>query len=201
MHFREWISRMSTKKVVIVMGSPRKNGNSITLAQRVAKGAEAVGAEVESFYLHEMDIKPCDACDICREDSSKDCVINDDMQNLYPKLRQADALVIASPIYYATVSAQTKLFLDRCYALEGPQEKESALKGKRIGIVLTYGDSDPFNSGAVNAMRTFQDAFAYIGSPIVSMVYGSASKAGEIKANRDLMEKAYKMGEQLVTEA
>ena len=191
---------MSPKKVVIVMGSPRKNGNSTTLAQRVAKGAEAAGAEVESFYLHEMDIKPCDACDICREDSSKDCVINDDMQNLYPKLRQADALVIASPIYFFTVAAQTKLFLDRCYALGGPQEKENALKGKRIGIVLTYGDSDPFNSGAVNAMRTFQDAFAYIGSPIVSMVYGSASKAGEIKANRDLMEKAYKLGEQLVTE-
>jgi len=147
-----------------------------------------------------MDIKPCDACDICREDSSKDCVIDDDMQNLYPKLRRADALVIASPIYFATVAAQTKLFIDRCYALRGPQEKENALKGKRIGIVLTYGDSDPFNSGAVNAMRTFQDAFAYIGSPIVSMVYGSASKAGEIKTNRDLMEKAYKLGEQLVTE-
>jgi len=198
-HFRGGISRMSTKKVVIVMGSPRKNGNSITLAQRVAKGAEAVGAKVESFYLHEMDIKPCDACDICRENSSKDCVINDDMQNLYPKLRQADALVIASPIYCFTVAAQTKLFLDRCYGLGGPQG--NALKGKQIGIVLTYGDSDPFNSGAVNAMRTFQDMFAYIGSPIVSMVYGSASKAGEIKANRDLMEKAYKMGEQLVTEA
>ena len=190
---------MSSKKVVIVMGSPRKNGNSTTLAQRVAKGAEAAGAEVESFYLHEMDIKPCDACDICLEDSSKDCIIDDDMQNLYPKLRQADALVIASPIYCFTVAAQTKLFLDRCYGLGGPQG--NALKGKRIGIVLTYGDSDPFDSGAVNAMRTFQDIFAYIGSPIVSMVYGSASKAGEIKANRDLMEKAYKMGEQLVTEA
>ena len=192
---------MSSKKVVIVMGSPRKNGNSTTLAQRVAKGAEAAGGEVESFYLHEMNIKPCDACDICLADSSADCIIDDDMQDLYPKLRQADALVIASPIYFATVSAQTKLFLDRCYALGGPQENENALKGKRIGIVLTYGDSDPFNSGAVNAMRTFQDAFAYIGSPIVGMVYGSASKAGEIKANRDLMGKAYKMGEQLVTEA
>ncbi len=190
---------MSIKKVVIVMGSPRKNGNSITLAQRVAKGAEAVGAEVESFYLHEMDIKPCDACDICREDSSKDCVINDDIQNLYPKLRQADALVIASPIYWYTINAQTKLFIDRCYALGGPQG--NALKGKRIGIVLTYGDSDPFNSGAVNALRYFQDVFSHVGSDVVDMIYGSASKAGEIKANRDLMEKAYKLGEQLVTEA
>ena len=55
---------MSVKKVVIVMGSPRKNGNSVTLAQRIAKGAEAMGAEVESFYLQEMDIKPCHVCSI-----------------------------------------------------------------------------------------------------------------------------------------
>jgi len=85
------------------------------------------------------------------------------------------------------------------FQIQGPHG--NALKGKRIGIVLTYGDSDPFNSGAVNAMRTYQDAFAYIGSPIVGMVYGSALKPGEIKANRDLMEKAYEMGKQLVAEA
>ena len=118
------------------------------------------------------------------------------MRDLYPKLRQADALVIASPIYWFTVSAQTKLFMDRCYALGGPQG--NALKGKRIGIVLAYGDSDPFNSGAVNAIRTFQDAFRYIGSNIVGMVYGSASDVGEIKSNRALMDKAYQMGRQLV---
>jgi len=190
---------MSAKKVVIVMGSPRKNGNSATLAQSVAEGARAAGADVESFYLHEMDIKPCTACDVCREDTATDCNIDDDMQSLYPKLRQADALVIASPIYWFTVAAQTKLFMDRCYALGGPQG--NALKGKRIGIILTYGDSDPFNSGAVNALRTFQDAFAYIGSHIVGMVYGSASEAGEIKTNRDLMGKAYRLGKQLAAEA
>ena len=189
---------MSAKKVVIAMGSPRKNGNSTTLARRVAEGATAAGAEVESFYLHKMNIKPCTACDVCREDTAKDCNINDDMQGLYPKLRETDALVIASPIYWFTVSAQTKLFMDRWYALGGPQGY--ALKGKRIGIILTYEDTDPFTSGAVNALRTFQDVFAYIGAPIVGMVYGSASKAGEIKANRDLMEKAYLLGKQLVAD-
>ena len=70
---------MSAKKVVIVMGSPRKNGNSATLAQSVAEGARAAGADVESFYLHEMDIKPCTACDVCREDTATDCNINDEL--------------------------------------------------------------------------------------------------------------------------
>ncbi len=189
---------MSSKKVVLVMGSPRKNGNSIALAHRFAEGAETVGVNVEKFYLNEMDIRPCTACDVCRGDILTDCNISDDMEELYPKLRQADALVIASPIYYFTVSAQTKLFIDRFYALGGPQG--NALKDKRIGIILTYEDTDPFNSGAVNALRTFQDIFAYVGAHIVDMVYGSASKPGEIKTNRDVMEKAYMMGKQIITE-
>ena len=85
--------------------------------------------------------------------------------------------------------------MDRWYALEQPGG--NALRGKRIGIVLAYGDSDPFNSGAVNALHTLQDAFRYIGADIVGTVYGSASKAGEIAANEALMRKAYQLGQQL----
>jgi len=186
---------MKSKRVVIALGSPRKNGNSAALAGEVAKGAQAGGAEVDIFNLHEMNIKPCSACDECRKASNTDCIINDDMKSLYPKLRQSDALVFATPIYWFTVTAQTKLFMDRLYALGGPQGH--ALKGKKIGIVLTYGDSDPFNSGAVNAIRTFQDAFAYVGLPIVDIVYGSADAAGEIKQNSGLMKKAFALGEKL----
>ncbi len=182
-------------KVLILMGSPRKEGNSTALARQVAAGAEATGAEVESFSLHTMEIKPCQACEACQEATGKDCVIDDDMQILYPKLRQTHALVIASPIYWFTMSAQTKTFMDRCYALIGPQGYD--LAQKRIGIVLTYGDSDPFTSGAINALRTFQDAFRYVGAEIVGMIYGSASEPGEIKANQDLMESAYELGKQL----
>jgi len=182
------------------MGSPRKEGNSATLAKQVAAGAKADGAAVESFYLHGMDLQPCRACDSCQQEANQGCVIDDDMQTLYPKLRRADALVIASPVYWFTVSAQTKLFMDRCYALgHYPVDglPESAFTGKRIGIVLTYGDVDPFNSGAVNALRTFQDAFGYVRAEIAGMVYGSASDAGEIRNNRDIMDKAYELGRQL----
>ena len=186
------------KKVLVVMGSPRRKGNSATLAENVITGAKSAGATVDSYYLHGMDIKPCDACGTCRENSSKECIIDDDMQELYLKLRETDALVIASPIYYFTVSAQTKLFIDRWYALG--KGKASALNRKQIGIILTYEDSDPFTSGAVNALRTFQDAFDYLGASIVAMVYGRASEAGEIKANRDLMDKAYKLGQELAAE-
>ena len=109
----------------------------------------------------------------------------------------ADALVIATPIYYFTVSAQTKLFMDRWYSLG--EEKDTIINGKKMGIVLTYGDTDPFTSGAINAIRTFQDAFDYLGANLVDIGYGSASEAGEIKENQELMDKAYKLGQELAS--
>ena len=186
---------MSGKNIVIVKGSPRREGNTATLAEQVAAGAQAAGATVESFYLHGLDINPCDACDACQSAPYGGCIVEDDMQLLYPKLEDADALVIASPVYWFTVSAQTKLFMDRCYALR--DEDGWSFRGKKIGIVMVYGDSDPFNSGAVNAFRTFQDGFGYVGAEIAGFVYGSASNPGEIRRNEELMAKAFELGQRL----
>lgn len=185
------------KKVLVVIGSPRRNGNSASLAKQVAAGAKVVGAKVETVFLHWMNIQPCTACDACRKKLKKDCIIKDDMRALYPKLKSADAIVIASPIYWFTISAQTKLFMDRWYALGG--DDGYALAGKKFAIVLAYADADPFTSGAVNALRTFQDAFNYIGAEVVGMVYGSAWKAGEIKKNKALMDSAYELGRKLAS--
>ncbi len=181
------------KRVLVFKGSPREKGNSSMLAEKAAEGASAAGAEVESFSLHVMDIRPCDACDTCHETGV--CVLKDDMQLLYPKLQKADAIVIASPIYWFTMSAQTKLFIDRWYALETSQG--NALKGKQFGILLTYGDTDPYSSGAINAMRTFQDMMRYIGAEISGMVYGTALDIGDVQKQPELMARAYKLGEKL----
>jgi multimeric flavodoxin WrbA len=188
---------MSSKYILILKGSPRQKGNSSLLADQVADGARAAGAEVESFYLHSMDIRPCDACDAC-QGTDADCIIEDDMQLLYPKLRSADAIVVASPVYWFTMSAQTKLCIDRWYALEDPHG--NALAGKQIGIVLTYGDTDPFTSGAINAIRTFQDMFRYVKANIVGIIYGTALNVGDVQKQAGLLERAYKLGQKLASE-
>ena len=103
--------------------------------------------------------------------------------------------MIASPIYWFTMSAQTKLFMDRLYAFIGPSGW--GLAGKRIGIALAYADPDPFVSGAGNALRTFQDAFRHVGAPIVGMVYGRARAAGEIAGNAALVQEAFELGKAL----
>ncbi len=184
-----------SKKVLIMLSSPRKKGNSAALAEEIAAGAESKGAAVESLFLHGMKIAPCQSCYACQKKGSKGCAIDDDMQAIYPKLIEADAWVIASPVFWFTMSAQAKLFMDRCFAL--PCYGADAFSGKRIGIAMSYGDLDPFASGCVNALRTFQDTFRYVGSKIVGMVYGSAMEAGEIRANEAVMKQARELGEKL----
>jgi multimeric flavodoxin WrbA len=189
--------KAKTKQVLVILGSPRKKGNSSTLAAQISRGAKAAGAKVETVFLQALNIHPCRGCNTCQKDNSKGCAIKDDMQQIYPKLIEADAWVIGSPVYWFTMSAQTKMFMDRCYAL--PAYARNPFAGKRIAIAMSYGDVDPFKSGCVNALRAFQDAFRYTGSKIVGMVYGSAMEAGEIANNEPLMKEAEELGKRLVS--
>jgi multimeric flavodoxin WrbA len=186
------------KKVLVLLGSPRQKGNSAILAETIAGGARTAGARVGTLFLHAMDIAPCKACYACQKPKSRGCAIDDDMQQIYRSMLDADAWVIASPVYWFTMSAQIKLWMDRCLAF-GAYGK-NPFEGKRIAIALSYGGEDPFDSGCVNALRTFQDAYRYVGSEIVGMVYGSAMKAGDIRANRALLKEARALGKQLVGE-
>lgn len=185
-----------TKKVLVLLGSPRKKGNSAILAERIAGGAKSVGAKVETLYMHGMKIAPCKACFACQKPKSKGCSIDDDMQAVFKKLLAADAWVIASPVYWFNVSAQTKLWMDRCFAL--PAYDKNPFAGKRIAIAMSYGANDPFDSGCVNAFRMFQDAYGYVKAEIVGMVYGSAMDAGDIIRHESLLQEAEELGKQLV---
>lgn len=183
------------QKVLVLLGSPRRKGNSAILAERIAGGARAAGASVETVFLHALAIAPCKACYACQKPKSRGCSIHDDMQPLYRKMIEADAWVIASPVYWFTMSAQLKLWMDRSFAL--PAYGKEPFEGKRIAVAMSYGGEDPFDSGCVNALRTFQDAYNYVGAKIVGMVYGSAMEAGDIRANKALLKEAKVLGKKL----
>ena len=119
------------------------------------------------------------------------------MQSIYPKLIESQNWVLASPVYWFNMSAQMKLFMDRMFALMA--YGKNPFYRKRIAIAMSYGAEDPFGSGCVNALRSFQDAFTYTGSKIVGMVYGSANELGEIQRDTPLMEKAEKLGQKLAS--
>jgi multimeric flavodoxin WrbA len=130
-------------KIIGFSASPRKEGNTAWAINQILEGAREQGAETQVWYSSDLDIKPCKACLGCKQ--SDRCVINDDMQQIYDALAQADALVLGSPVYMGQMSAQAKIFTDRLYAQIVPRfsphfkEKNA---GKKLVLVFTQGNPD-----------------------------------------------------------
>ena len=109
------VHRGGSLKVLAISGSPRRDGNTDLLLREAIAGAESRDAEVKRIVLSKLCISPCRHCDCCLE--AGQCVIEDEMQSIYRDLAIADRLVIASPIFFMGVTAQTKAMIDRCQAL------------------------------------------------------------------------------------
>lgn len=103
------------KYIVALYGSPRKNGNSTALLKEAVAGAREAGAEVDEIFLRDYKISPC--LEIYNCIKTGECAIRDDFPEILEKLERSDAIMLASPIFFYTVSAHTKIFMDRCQAL------------------------------------------------------------------------------------
>lgn len=187
-------------EVLVVNGSPRANGNSSYLTGKLLEGirdADA-GAPVEVVNLRVLTVGPCRGCDGCRREGRGGayCVLKDDMAGLYPKVVGCRALVLISPIYWFSVTAQMKAFIDRLYGLD--LGRTHSLVGKPVGIVLVYADKDPYISGAANALRTLEDSFKWTGSLVKGMAYGTADSPGDAANNADLCRSVFELGRALV---
>jgi multimeric flavodoxin WrbA len=126
-------------KIVALLGSPRANGNTATLTKTFNQTAEDLGAEVQTFLLNKLDAKGCQACDACKTKTDH-CVIKDDLANVLESVKNADVLVAATPIYFADISAQLKMFVDRCYSYLEPFEttpEASRLQAGKKFVLIT----------------------------------------------------------------
>lgn len=131
-------------KIIGFIASPRKEGNTAWIVNKILEGAKEQDAETQSWYFSDLDIKPCQSCYGCKK-GDRGCIINDDMQKLYDAIEHADALVLGSPVYMGQMSAQAKIFTDRLFARFSPRFspyfKENAAKKKLI-LVFTQGNPD-----------------------------------------------------------
>ncbi len=121
-----------------IVGSPRKNGNTKILVKEALKAASESGWQTDLFLLSEKKVAPCDACGACFRMGA--CVIKDDMQELYKLMDQADGIIFASPVYFGSVSAQAKSVMDRTFALLGKHSLKDKVAGaivatRRVGAV------------------------------------------------------------------
>lgn len=130
-------------KIIGFIASPRREGNTAWIVNKILEGAQEQGAETQAWYFSDLAIKPCLSCYGCKQ-GDQGCIINDDMQKVYNALEQADALVLGSPVYMGQMSAQAKIFTDRLFAQFSPRFspyfKENAKK--KLVLVFTQGNPD-----------------------------------------------------------
>lgn len=173
-----------SKKVLAIVSSPRKNGNTELLVDEFVKGAQEAGHEVEKLCLREKKIAPCLACEACLRNGGT-CVQKDDMAGVLQKLIDADVIVLSTPVYYYSISAQMKTMIDRCLA-GGAQ-----LKNKEFYFITTAADAPRAMERTMTDLQGFTDCVP--GSVVKGKVYGQAFGVGEIKG-KPAMQEAYTFG-------
>jgi multimeric flavodoxin WrbA len=173
------------------VGSPRKNGNVDRLVRAVLDGAEEAGYEIEKYLLNELSYSGCQACNYCK--SHETCKIDDDLSGLLEDIREADAVVFGSPIYFCLFTGQFKLMEDRMYSLFDPGFNSRLPPGKKAVIVTSQGSPDL--AAFEKAATEFAEILKLLGfevAEIIRMENGGPPDA--VLERKDLLEKAKAAG-------
>jgi multimeric flavodoxin WrbA len=188
-------------RVLGLFGSPRRGGNTELLLEEALKGAESEGAEVERIYLSDYTITPCKECHGC--DQTGHCVILDDMQKIYPRLLEADIIILASPIFFYGVTAWAKALIDRSqalwarkYLLKDPSLGKEGKKRKGFLISVGATKGQKVFEGAVLTAKYFFDVLnaEYMGE----LLFKGVEAKGDILKHPGALHQAFEAGRRLV---
>ena len=191
-----------SRKIMILTGSPRKTGNTNTLASWVADAARTTGAEVDLTDVSGLDYAAngCTACMSCQKNDDFRCVIKDEASELLARMPEADIVAFATPVYFFGPTAQLKLILDRTYSLFKfdleTGEINSPLKGKHIALITSAGGRETDGMEVVKA--TFQHLAAFLGTELRALTVPNAPRdPGAIAERDDLKQQAEAFGKWL----
>jgi multimeric flavodoxin WrbA len=188
-------------KIIAFLGSPRKDGNSALLLRETIRGVAESGLTVQIFNLNEMNISPCQSCGGC--DDTGVCIFPDDMAQIHAEIREASRIILASPIYFFGVSAQTKIMIDRCqcfwcekYLLKRPLPE--GIYGRKGLLLLVGGQKKEI--GIQCAEATAKAFFRTVSVPEhETLGYLSVDTPGAIVNHPTALGDAYRSGKNLVT--
>jgi len=188
-------------KVCGIVGSPKKNGNVDVLVSQVLKGAESQGAQTHKVYLNDLHIQPCQSCGT--DPYPRYCLYDDDMKKIYEVLESCDAVVLGSPVYFDTVSAQTKLAIDRCNCLmpyiqkpDGTSGFERRIQKRKKGIFIAVACK---NQEFDTIQTTVKGFFVWANIELTeTILYPHEGGFGCVRGDKKKMEHAFEAGTALV---
>ena len=177
-------------KVLVITTSLRAGSNSDRLAEEMVKGAKESGHQVEQISLKDKEIRFCRGCFVCQK--TQKCVIKDDAIEIAERVKEADTLVFATPIYYYEMSGQMKTLLDRCNPLY-----TTDYKFRNVYLLSTAAEDEEFvPEKAVSGLQGWIDCFEKA-SFAGSLFCGGVNERGEAEKHAEELKKAYKFGKTL----
>jgi multimeric flavodoxin WrbA len=187
-------------RILVIYGSPRRRGNTSLLLKKAVEGARDAGAEVEEIVLRDLKMSPCLEIYGCRQTGR--CVIQDDFQRVYEKLLACQGLMLASPVFFYAVSAQTKILMDRCQSLWAKKywiEEVPFGQGeiKRKGLFLSVGATrgKKLFDGVLLSVRYFFDVLDM--EVWRSLLYRGLDLEGAVLDHPEYLRETYEAGREL----
>lgn len=191
-------------KVVGIQGSPRPDGNTATLLRHVLEGTAAQGATTTTIVADDLTIRGCTNCDACKKTGR--CTLQDDMQGVYDRIDESDAVIFASPNYMGGIAGNLKPLIDRLYAyipVSGTGELKTTIQSpKKVALLITQNAPEEFTqySAAFTPLRGILHLIFQGNSdtPAEFLVAGSMKGPRSVADNPQLLQKAYSLGAELV---
>lgn len=190
------------KKIVCLLGSPRPKGNSQIIANKIAEAAGALGATAEFIPLYQLDYKGCIACLGCKK-TADECVLRDDLTDVLRKVREADILIVASPVYFGGLPGPLKSVIDRMYSFLNPtylqgHDVSRLAPGKKCVFILTQGQGEP--EAFADVFTPYQGFFGpgWFGYEMHLIRGLGMSVPGAAAENAALMAEAEELGRKLM---
>jgi len=187
------------KKILVISGSPKKDGNTALLVSWFSEGARENGAIVEIIPAANLKIKVigCNSCRACQKSKDYKCVVNDEASPVISKMSDADVIVMATPLYFFSASAQLKIIFDRMFALykwdNQVNTMQTILKGKTFALIASA-----FEEAGMEALeKPFRLTAEYSAMKFESLLIPNAGESGDIKDKSESRAKAIEFGKKL----
>ncbi len=182
-------------KIIGISASPRDDSNSKLALEKALEAASAKGAETQIFELNKLNITACQGDNYCKAHEGK-CAIDDDMQEIYKAIEEADGLILAAPIYFFDLNATAKLFIDRLYSYYLFPFAET-YGTKKFSMIISQGESDE-NAFKI-PVETQAKSFDVLGFDVKDIAYLIDNNVpGSVLEKEDQIEKAIELGENIV---
>jgi multimeric flavodoxin WrbA len=181
------------KKILGIVGSPRKKGNTDVLVSTLLESARGEGALIDKIYLGDLRIRECDGCHVCWQE--KQCPKKDDMNDIFPKIEESDVIVFGTPVYWYGPTALMKAFIDRFVYFNYPGNR-AKIRGKEAVLVIPFEEED--STIADPLLTFFERSLAYLEMTIAGQVVApGVTIRGEVRERTKLMEETSELGRRL----